>query len=189
MHTSRSPTRCSTSFRKGFGSIASTTSWVCACADVESPVHAAGARHATKVYGTGDTAVTALDDLSIELPRGQFTAIMGPSGSGKSTLMHCLAGLDTLTSGQVFVGPTDLSHALGVPGQLSHPLVEEAFETIVRELEGSPAALGVLVPNADEARRWRERGARYIAVTVDSLLVRGARELLAAVRATAGANV
>jgi putative ABC transport system ATP-binding protein len=78
-------------------------------ADVENLVHAAGARHATKVYGTGETAVTALDDLSIELPRGQFTAIMGPSGSGKSTLMHCLAGLDTLTSGQVFVGATDLA--------------------------------------------------------------------------------
>ncbi|HEX2893239.1 MAG TPA: ATP-binding cassette domain-containing protein, partial [Marmoricola sp.] len=72
-------------------------------------VPAARAEHAGKVYGTGDTAVTALDDLSLELPRGQFTAIMGPSGSGKSTLMHCLAGLDTLTSGQVFVGDTDLA--------------------------------------------------------------------------------
>jgi putative ABC transport system ATP-binding protein len=85
------------------------TTAVTSSVDVESPMHAAGARHATKVYGTGDTAVTALDDLSIELPRGQFTAIMGPSGSGKSTLMHCLAGLDTLTSGQVFVGSTDLA--------------------------------------------------------------------------------
>jgi ABC-type glutathione transport system ATPase component len=74
------------------------TTAVTSSVDVESPMHAAGARHATKVYGTGDTAVTALDDLSIELPRGQFTAIMGPSGSGKSTLMHCLAGLDTLRS-------------------------------------------------------------------------------------------
>jgi putative ABC transport system ATP-binding protein len=62
-----------------------------------------------KVYGTGDTAVVALDDLSLDLPRGEFTAIMGPSGSGKSTLMHCLAGLDTLTSGQVFIGDTDLA--------------------------------------------------------------------------------
>lgn len=70
---------------------------------------AASARHASKVYGTGDTAVIALDDLSLELPAGQFTAIMGPSGSGKSTLMHCLAGLDTLTTGQVFIGATDLA--------------------------------------------------------------------------------
>src|SRR4051794_14431058 len=64
---------------------------------------------ARKVYGEGETAVTALHDLSLELPAGQFTAIMGPSGSGKSTLMHCLAGLDTLTAGQVFIGATDLA--------------------------------------------------------------------------------
>jgi putative ABC transport system ATP-binding protein len=70
---------------------------------------AASARNASKIYGAGDTAVTALDSLSLDLPAGQFTAIMGPSGSGKSTLMHCLAGLDTLTSGQVFIGATDLA--------------------------------------------------------------------------------
>ena len=70
---------------------------------------AASARHAGKVYGAGETAVTALDDVTLDLPAGQFTAIMGPSGSGKSTLMHCLAGLDTLTSGQVLVGGTDLA--------------------------------------------------------------------------------
>ncbi len=73
------------------------------------PAIAASARHASKVYGTGETAVTALDDVTLDLPAGQFTAIMGPSGSGKSTLMHCLAGLDTLTSGEVLVGGTDLA--------------------------------------------------------------------------------
>lgn len=83
----------------------------------------------------------------------------------------------------VFVGPTDLSHTLGVPGQISHPLVEEAFEAIVRGVSGSDAALGVLVPDAAGVLRWRERGARYIAVTIDSLLTRSARELLAVVRA------
>jgi putative ABC transport system ATP-binding protein len=61
------------------------------------------ARNVTKVYGTGDTAVRALDGVSVEFDRGRFTAIMGPSGSGKSTLMHCLAGLDTVTSGEVLI--------------------------------------------------------------------------------------
>ena len=66
------------------------------------------AEHAVKVYGTADTAVTALDDVSIAFPAGRFTAIMGPSGSGKSTLLHCLAGLDTLTAGKAFVGEVEL---------------------------------------------------------------------------------
>jgi putative ABC transport system ATP-binding protein len=70
------------------------------------------AENARKVYGTGETAVTALDNVTLSIPSGQFTAIMGPSGSGKSTLMHCLAGLDTLTAGQVFIGELEL-------GQLS----------------------------------------------------------------------
>ena len=68
----------------------------------------AAARNATKVYGSGDTAVRALDDVTVEFDAGRYTAIMGPSGSGKSTLMHCLAGLDTLTSGAVFIDGTEL---------------------------------------------------------------------------------
>ena len=64
---------------------------------------------AVKVYGSGDAAVRALDGVSIEIPAGRFNAIMGPSGSGKSTLLHCMAGLDSLTSGQVFIGDVDLS--------------------------------------------------------------------------------
>ena len=69
---------------------------------------AARAIGATKVYGSGDTEVRALDGVDIDLAKGRFTAIMGPSGSGKSTLMHCMAGLDLLTSGQVLIGDTDL---------------------------------------------------------------------------------
>lgn len=70
---------------------------------------AAQAINASKIYGSGDTEVRALDDVTVSFPRGRFTAVMGPSGSGKSTLMHVLAGLDTLTSGQIIVGDTDLS--------------------------------------------------------------------------------
>ena len=69
---------------------------------------AARAVDATKVYGSGPTAVTALDGVTAGFERAGFTAIMGPSGSGKSTLLHCLAGLDSLTSGRVFLGDTDL---------------------------------------------------------------------------------
>ncbi len=73
------------------------------------PVAAARASHATKVFGSGDTAVRALDDVTVDFDAGRFTAIMGPSGSGKSTLMHCVAGLDSLTSGQVHIGGIDLT--------------------------------------------------------------------------------
>ena len=70
---------------------------------------AARTEAASKIYGKGGTEVCALDAVDVELAAGQFTAIMGPSGSGKSTLMHCLAGLDTLSSGKVFVGDVELS--------------------------------------------------------------------------------
>ncbi len=63
----------------------------------------------TKVYGEGDASVAALDGVSIEFRRGEFTAVMGPSGSGKSTLMHCMAALDTSSSGEVHLGETVLS--------------------------------------------------------------------------------
>ena len=64
--------------------------------------------HLTRTYGTGPTAVVAVDDVSVDFAPGTFTAIMGPSGSGKSTLMHCLAGLDRVTSGQVFLDGAEI---------------------------------------------------------------------------------
>ena len=70
---------------------------------------AARAVEATKVYGRGEAQVRALDTVTVDFAPGRFTAIMGPSGSGKSTLMHTLAGLDSLTSGHVFIGAVDLS--------------------------------------------------------------------------------
>jgi len=72
------------------------------------PRLAARAAGAVKIYGRDGTEVRALDGVDVGVTAGRFTAIMGPSGSGKSTLMHCLAGLDTLTSGQVFIGDVEL---------------------------------------------------------------------------------
>ena len=70
---------------------------------------AARAVGASKIYGSGDSEVRALDNVDASFEKGKFTAIMGPSGSGKSTLMHCVAGLDSLTTGNVFISDTDLS--------------------------------------------------------------------------------
>ncbi|MFB6960477.1 ABC transporter ATP-binding protein [Streptomyces sp. NPDC056309] len=70
---------------------------------------AARARGLTKSYGSDETAVLALDSVDVDIERGRFTTVMGPSGSGKSTLMHCLAGLDTVSAGHVWVGDTEIT--------------------------------------------------------------------------------
>jgi putative ABC transport system ATP-binding protein len=70
---------------------------------------AARTEDAVKVYGKGQTEVRALDGVTVEFASGRYTAVMGPSGSGKSTLLHCVAGLDSLTSGRAFIGDIDLS--------------------------------------------------------------------------------
>ncbi|MFI5845924.1 ABC transporter ATP-binding protein [Catenuloplanes sp. NPDC051500] len=72
-------------------------------------MHAVHAKDVWKVYGTGEAQVAALRGVSLTLERGGFTVIMGPSGSGKSTLMHCLAGLDEVTRGEILIGTTALS--------------------------------------------------------------------------------
>ena len=77
---------------------------------MSTAIPAARAVAASKIYGSGDAEVRALDAIDVEFARGAFTAIMGPSGSGKSTLLHVLAGLDTVTSGQVFIGDVTYSH-------------------------------------------------------------------------------
>jgi putative ABC transport system ATP-binding protein len=77
--------------------------------DTTVDIGAARAVDARKTYGVGDAAVHALAGVTVSFPTQRFTAIMGPSGSGKSTLMQCVAGLDRLTSGQVFIGDTELS--------------------------------------------------------------------------------
>ncbi len=74
-----------------------------------APVVVSAAQGLTKVYGSDKTRVVALDGVDVAFARGSFTAILGPSGSGKSTLMHCLAGLDRVTSGRVFLGDRELT--------------------------------------------------------------------------------
>jgi len=81
----------------------------------------------------------------------------------------------------IFIGPTDLSQALGVTGQLSHPRAEQAYREIGAAVDASGKTLGVLAGDAASVLAWRERGARYIAVTSDSLVARSAKALLAAV--------
>lgn len=76
---------------------------------IETETTAASALGVTKIFGFGETAVTALDDVSVGFEQGKFTAIMGPSGSGKSTLLHCLAGLDRVSDGRVLIGDVDLT--------------------------------------------------------------------------------
>nr|WP_152365183.1 ABC transporter ATP-binding protein [Microlunatus speluncae] len=87
----------------------STAAVTQAPADPELSRVIASTLNLTKVYGSGATAVRALDGVSVNIHRGTFTAIMGPSGSGKSTLMHCLAGLDSITSGRIFLGGHEIS--------------------------------------------------------------------------------
>jgi len=82
----------------------------------------------------------------------------------------------------VFIGPTDLSQSLGVPGQPQHPDVLAAIEKIIAAVAPSPAALGIMVPNLAAARQWRARGARYIAIGLENILMPAARDYLKAVR-------
>ena len=77
----------------------------------ESVGIAARAIEASKIYGSGEAEVRALNRISVSFQTSRLTAIMGPSGSGKSTLLHCMAGLDRLTSGQIFLGDVDISRA------------------------------------------------------------------------------
>lgn len=84
----------------------------------------------------------------------------------------------------VFIGPTDLSHSLGVPGQSDHPAVQEALERIVEIVEPSQAALGTMAVTQEAAKLWLDRGARYLTVTSESLVQRASHEYLRNVRAS-----
>jgi putative ABC transport system ATP-binding protein len=105
------------------------------------PDAAVAAAGLTKVYGTGETSVVALDGVEVSFRRGQFTATMGPSGSGKSTLLHCLAGLEEPTSGQVVIAGTEIT-GLG----------DDQLTRLRRDRIGFVFQAFNLVPHADRAR-------------------------------------
>jgi len=120
----------------------------------------------TKVYGSGPTAVRALDGVSINLHRGTFTAIMGPSGSGKSTLMHCLAGLDSITSGRVFLGGHEISRMSDRElTRLRRDKVGFVFQSF-NLLPALTAAENILLPLELAGRRPDQE---HFAAVVDSL--------------------
>jgi putative ABC transport system ATP-binding protein len=127
---------------------------------------AASVEHATKVYGAGDAGVRALDDVTMTIPKGRLIAIMGPSGSGKSTLLHCMAGLDTLSSGTVRIGDADLAQLndrqLTVLRRERVGFVFQAFNLVptlsARENIRLPYTLGGRTP--DEA--WLEQIVRTV---------------------------
>jgi putative ABC transport system ATP-binding protein len=128
---------------------------------IAPPTFAARVENVTKLYGAGDNWIEALSDVSLGIERGRFTAIMGPSGSGKSTLMHVLAGLDTATSGRVWLGDTDITHlddtALTLLRRRRVGFVFQSYNLVpTLDVEGNillPFELDGRRPNEDE-RAW-----------------------------------
>ena len=121
---------------------------------------AAAAVGVTKIYGLGDAAVKALDDVSIEFEAGRFTAIMGPSGSGKSTLLQCVAGLDEVTSGKVYVGATDVT-ALNEKGRTrlrrdEIGFIFQSFNLIPTLTAAANIALPSTLAGRDDDQTWKE---------------------------------
>lgn len=82
----------------------------------------------------------------------------------------------------IFIGPTDLSHSLGLPGQIQHPVVQATIQKIVNIVAPSKVALGILVGTAQAAREWKDRGARYIVTTLEAILAPAVKDYLKVVR-------
>jgi putative ABC transport system ATP-binding protein len=132
-------------------------------------IAAARAVAVVKSYGTGPTAVRALDSVDVEIGRGEFTAIMGPSGSGKSTLMHCLAGLDTVTSGSVFLGDVELR---GLSDKKMTALRRDRIGFVFQSFNLVPtltAAENITLPIAIAGRRPEPA---WLATVIDTLRLR-----------------
>ncbi len=127
----------------------------------QSPAVAARTADAVKVYGKDDNEVRALDGVSIEFASAAFTAIMGPSGSGKSTLMHCCAGLDTLTSGEVWIGERPLSsmreRELTVLRRDRLGFVFQAYNLVPTLTAEENINLPVALAGRDPDREWVDR--------------------------------
>jgi putative ABC transport system ATP-binding protein len=124
-------------------------------------VAAAGAIDARKLYGIGDATVKALDGITISFEPARFTAIMGPSGSGKSTLLHCLAGLDDLTEGAVFIGDTYLAtlndRQLTELRRKQVGFIFQAYNLIPTLTAGENITLPLMLGGDDGDERWIAR--------------------------------
>ena len=121
-----------------------------------------------KVYGTGATAVRALDGISADFTAGEFTAIMGPSGSGKSTLLHCLAGLDRLTEGRVLLGEVDLGSlsdkAMTLLRRERIGFVFQAFNLVPTLTAGENVVLPLTLGGRKPDRAWVTELARSLGI-------------------------
>ena len=124
---------------------------------------------ASKVYGSGDTTVHALREVSVDMEAGRFTAIMGPSGSGKSTLMHCMAGLDRLTSGETYIGDQPLSgmsdKKLTVLRRERVGFIFQAFNLVPTLTARENITLPMDLGNLDVDNDWVDEVVRAIGLT------------------------
>jgi putative ABC transport system ATP-binding protein len=149
---------------------------------------------AVKVYGSGPTAVTALNHVDVGFESGRFTAIMGPSGSGKSTLLHCLAGLDDLTSGEVYIGDTNVT-ALDEKGKTilrreKVGFIFQAFNLIPTLTAEENILLPMALARRDGDRSWIDKiidtvGLRDRLMHLPTELSGGEQQRVAAARALA----
>jgi putative ABC transport system ATP-binding protein len=122
----------------------------------------------SKIYGEGDATVRALDDVSVDFERARYTAIMGPSGSGKSTLLHCMAGLDTPTSGQVFIGDVDLTmlseKALTLLRRRKVGFVFQAYNLVPTLTAAENITLPLDIAGEDPEKAWFDLGVDTVGI-------------------------
>jgi putative ABC transport system ATP-binding protein len=148
-----------------------------------------------KIYGSGETAVTALNQVNVEFEARKYTAIMGPSGSGKSTLLHCLAGLDDLTSGQIFIGDTNVT-ALEEKGKTlirrdKVGFIFQSFNLVPTLTAEENILLPMALARRDPDRAWVDRLIESIGLGdrlhhLPTELSGGQQQRVAAARALAG---